>query len=77
MLDPRLGEKACAFVVAKEGQEPTLDELVAYLRERGIAPYKWPERLELTAELPTTPSGKIKKFVLEQALQRELEPNRG
>jgi cyclohexanecarboxylate-CoA ligase len=33
-----------------------------------VAPFKWPERLELVDELPTTPSGKVQKFVLEQRL---------
>lgn len=71
MIDERLGEKACAFVVPKEGREPSLDELVIYLRELGLAPFKLPERLVLVDALPTTPSGKTQKFVLEQRLSSE------
>jgi acyl-coenzyme A synthetase/AMP-(fatty) acid ligase len=41
-----------------------------YLDERRVAKPYWPERLEIVAELPRTPSGKIQKFVLrDQALQ--------
>ena len=69
--DERLGEKMCAFVVPAEGYEPTLDDLVAYLKgERGIAPYKLPERLELIDELPTTATGKVQKFDLRERLRR-------
>jgi acyl-CoA synthetase (AMP-forming)/AMP-acid ligase II len=68
MLDERLGERACAFVVPRDGASLDLEQLVAYLRDEGVAPFKWPERLVLVAELPTTASGKVQKFVLEQQL---------
>lgn len=67
-FDERLGEKACAFVVTRDGQTLELEEVVDYLRERGVAPFKWPERLELVEALPTTASGKVQKFILEQRL---------
>lgn len=60
--DEVLGERTCAFVVPKPGGEaPTLDELVAFLRERRIASYKLPERLEITDALPRNPVGKVLK----------------
>jgi acyl-CoA synthetase (AMP-forming)/AMP-acid ligase II len=68
MADARLGEKACAFIVAREGAELTLEAVVAHLRGNGVAAFKWPERLELVGELPMTASGKVQKFVLEQRL---------
>jgi cyclohexanecarboxylate-CoA ligase len=67
MPDPRLGERACAFVVLKPGPPtPTLSfaELQAHLDAEHVAKTYWPERLELVSELPRTPSGKIQKFVL-------------
>ena len=64
--DPVMGERVCAFVVPAPGTTPTLDDLVAFLTEQKIARQKLPERLELVAELPKTPSGKIKKFELRQ-----------
>ena len=59
--DPRLGERACACVIAKPGQAPTLASLNAGLEKRGVAQYLWPEMLMLFDELPRTPSLKVKK----------------
>jgi cyclohexanecarboxylate-CoA ligase len=70
MPDPRLGERACAFVVLKRASPaspaPTLSfaEMQAHLDAHHVARTYWPERLELVTELPRTPSGKIQKFVL-------------
>jgi acyl-CoA synthetase (AMP-forming)/AMP-acid ligase II len=62
--DKRLGEKACAFVVAR-GAPPTLAELTDFLRrERRIAPQKLPEMLQVVGTLPTTMTGKVQKFLL-------------
>ena len=59
--DPVLGEKACAFIVPKPGAAVTLAELCAYLSEHAIAKIKLPERLEIVAEMPMTPTRKIIK----------------
>jgi cyclohexanecarboxylate-CoA ligase len=67
MPDARLGERACAFVVLKTSSPaPRLSfaEMQAHLDAHHVARAYWPERLELVAELPRTPSGKIQKFVL-------------
>ena len=67
MPDPRLGERACAFVVLAPGSDPAafgFAELQAHLDAARLAKPYWPERLELVSELPRTPSGKIQKFVL-------------
>ena len=68
MPDPRLVERACAFVVVRPGHEVDLAALVAFLKDRGVAPFKWPERLEIVDALPTTASGKVQKFLLEARL---------
>ena len=62
--DPRLGERACAVVIPREGQTITLDEIVSFLERHQLARQKLPERLELVSEFPTTPSGKIQKYKL-------------
>jgi cyclohexanecarboxylate-CoA ligase len=77
MPDPRLGERACAFVVLNTTPPtPTLsfDEMQAHLDAHHVTKTYWPERLELVSELPRTPSGKIQKFVLRERA-RELEPD--
>jgi cyclohexanecarboxylate-CoA ligase/acyl-CoA synthetase len=71
MLDARLGERACAYVVCRPGCTLTLEQIVEYLRSEGVAPFKWPERLEVIDELPMTASGKVQKFVLERRLASE------
>lgn len=64
--DEVLGEKACAVVVARSPL--VLDDLVGYLKERHIASYKLPERLELRDALPRNPVGKVLKRVLRDSL---------
>ena len=63
--DPILGERACAYVVGEAGL--TLESAVAFLKTRGVANQKLPERLRLVDELPKTASGKVQKFVLRAA----------
>jgi len=65
--DERLGERACAVVVA-EGDAPSLAELTAHLDTVGMAKQFWPESLVVVEEMPKTPSGKIQKFVLRDSL---------
>jgi cyclohexanecarboxylate-CoA ligase/acyl-CoA synthetase len=70
--DERLGERIAAFVVPAPGDPPTLDELIAFLRdERRIARPKLPEHLTLLESMPMTASGKVQKFVLRERLRRD------
>src|SRR6185369_13482694 len=61
MPDPVLGERMCAFVVTRPGRTLTLPELTGFLTEKGLAKFKLPERLELTADLPLSKFGKVAK----------------
>jgi 2,3-dihydroxybenzoate-AMP ligase len=72
MPDPVFGEKACAFVVPKPGATLTFDELIAFLRQQRIATFKLPERLEVVAELPLSPVGKILKRELRDMITAKL-----
>ena len=64
MPDPVLGEKACAFIKPKGGEIVTLEELVAFLKGKGIASFKLPERIEIITDFPLTSIGKIDKKLL-------------
>jgi len=64
--DPRLGERACAFVVPKAGQQLSFDQMAQFLSDQKIARQYLPERLEVVTELPMTPSGKVQKFKLRE-----------
>ncbi len=68
--DPVLGERACCIIVPRGQRAPTLDALCAWLLERGIAKHKLPERLEVIAEMPLTPTRKIIKGRLLELLKR-------
>jgi cyclohexanecarboxylate-CoA ligase len=64
--DVRLGQRACAVVVAAPGEPPTLQQLCEHLLDQGLSKRFLPERLELVPELPKTPSGKIRKVELRE-----------
>jgi non-ribosomal peptide synthetase component E (peptide arylation enzyme) len=67
--DPEMGERVCAFVVCRDGPPVTLNEIVAFLEEKGLARFKWPERLEVLKTLPKVVSGhKIDKNKLKENL---------
>ncbi|WP_418320731.1 benzoate-CoA ligase family protein [Piscinibacter sakaiensis] len=59
--------KTKAFVVLKQGEQVSEDELKAFVKER-LAPYKYPRFIEFVADLPKTATGKIQRFKL-----REIE----
>ena len=70
--DARLGEHVCAFVRgAPGGDVPDLAAVRTHLEAAGLARQKWPEELRVVDELPRTPSGKVKKFVLRELLRDE------
>ncbi|MDQ0380442.1 (2,3-dihydroxybenzoyl)adenylate synthase [Amycolatopsis thermophila] len=60
MPDPRLGERACAFLVT-EGGPLALSEVQEHFAALGVAKFKWPERLEHLTEMPRTLVGKLDK----------------
>jgi cyclohexanecarboxylate-CoA ligase len=66
MPDPRLGERACAFVGLADGGSLGFHEMVAHLRAHGMATQYFPEKLVIRDALPRTPSGKIQKFMLRE-----------
>jgi non-ribosomal peptide synthetase component E (peptide arylation enzyme) len=68
--DARLGERACAVVVASR-QPPTLSDLTEFLDHHGLAKFKFPEHLLIVDELPINPGGKVDKNRL-QALAADL-----
>ncbi|MFI1993508.1 (2,3-dihydroxybenzoyl)adenylate synthase [Actinoplanes sp. NPDC020271] len=68
--DPYLGERTCAFVVARDGTPaPKLSEVRTYLRERGLAAYKIPDRIRVLDAFPVTGVGKVSRRALRAALR--------
>ena len=62
--DERLGERACAVIVAKPDTSIEFDGMIEFLTSERVAKNYLPERLEVLDAMPTTPSGKIQKFKL-------------
>ncbi len=73
MPDPVFGEKACAFVIPQPGEHLLFDELIVFLKQQNIASFKLPERLEIVAEFPISPVGKILKRQLRDQVASTLE----
>ncbi|MRG85955.1 long-chain-fatty-acid--CoA ligase [Salinibacillus xinjiangensis] len=63
--DEYRGETIKAFVVLKEGDQLTEEELIKFCREQ-LAPYKVPRVVEFVDELPKTAVGKILKRALKE-----------
>jgi acyl-CoA synthetase (AMP-forming)/AMP-acid ligase II len=61
----RWGEEVKALIVKAPGTEPSLEELVAFARER-IAGFKVPKTIDFVDELPRNPSGKLLKRQLRE-----------
>jgi long-chain acyl-CoA synthetase len=61
--DPESGEIPKAFVIIREGQEISKEDLMRFVEER-VAPYKKVREIEFVEAIPKTASGKI--------LRREL-----
>jgi acyl-CoA synthetase (AMP-forming)/AMP-acid ligase II len=57
---PRLVEIVMAIIQVRPGQTLTDDEVISFLKEKGLAKYKWPEKI-VQAVIPRNPAGKIEK----------------
>ena len=74
MPDKIMQERICVFVVPKAGESFSLEELQAYLtKERKIAAFKLPERLEFIDALPVTKVGKWDKKSLREKIAAIIE----
>jgi len=66
--DERLGERGCVCVMLRENAAISLNEIVDFLTEKGVAKYKLPEFLSIVDEFPMTTSGKVQKFHLKDGI---------
>lgn len=65
--DQLYGEEVAAFVVLKEGEKATEEEVKDFCLER-LADYKCPKTIRIVAEIPKGPTGKL----LKRELSREF-----
>jgi non-ribosomal peptide synthetase component E (peptide arylation enzyme) len=70
MDDAEMGERVCAFVACRDGARITHFEITEFLKDKGLARFKWPERIEIIDALPRVASGhKIDKAKLKAWLK--------
>ena len=72
--DREMGERTCAYVIPKAGQDFTFDEMVEFLKGKQLAMFKLPERLEVVAEFPAVgDSGKVNKETLKKQIAEKVK----
>jgi long-chain acyl-CoA synthetase len=65
------GERVKAYVVLKEGETATEEEIIEFCREN-MAPYKVPKYVEFRGELPKTMVGKVlRRVLLEEEMKKQ------
>ena len=69
--DQRFGEELCAWIILREGERLTEDEVRAYCQGQ-IAHYKIPRYIRFVDSFPMTVTGKIQKFLIRQRMKEEL-----
>ena len=71
--DQRLGERACACVITRDGQDISLQELTDFLQAKAFARYLWPESVVTCESFPRTPSLKVQKNELRKQVLARAE----
>ncbi|MEQ8207435.1 MAG: AMP-binding protein, partial [Woeseia sp.] len=69
--DPRFGEELCAWIVLRDGQMATPDEICEFCSGQ-IAHYKVPRHIRFVDAFPMTITGKVQKFVMREQSIKEL-----
>ncbi|WP_323799325.1 AMP-binding protein [Parasphingorhabdus sp.] len=69
--DPKYGEEVCAWVKLRPHVKLEEEDLRAYCRGQ-IAHYKIPRYVRFVSEFPATVTGKVQKFVIREAMLKEL-----
>ena len=69
--DERWGEVPVAFITTRGDDEPPVEELREFVRDR-IAHFKAPKHIFTVDQLPKTATGKIQKFALRDACRERL-----
>jgi fatty-acyl-CoA synthase len=69
--DARYGEEICAWIVLAPGQAASAQEITTFCQGQ-IAHYKVPRHIRFVTEFPLTATGKPQKFMMRDAMKREL-----
>lgn len=69
--DPRYGEELCAWIILADDEAMDEEEVRAFCRGQ-IAHQKVPRYIRFVEAFPLTITGKIQKFIMREAMTREL-----
>ncbi len=69
--DHKYGEELCAWIILREGEQASADDIRSYCRSQ-IADYKIPRYVKFVESFPMTITGKIQKFMMRKIMQEEL-----
>jgi fatty-acyl-CoA synthase len=70
--DPKYGEELCAWILLKSGEEGDAEAIREFCRGQ-IAHYKVPRYIRFVDAFPMTITGKVQKFLMREAMKRELQ----
>jgi fatty-acyl-CoA synthase len=71
---PKWGERPLLVVVLKEGQSPSADDILAFMRGK-VASWWLPDDVVAIEEIPHTATGKIQKTTLRERFRDYVLPN--
>jgi len=69
--DDKYGEEICAWIKLREGETLTAADVQAFCRDQ-ISHYKIPHHIRFVDEFPMTVTGKMQKYLMREAMQRDL-----
>jgi fatty-acyl-CoA synthase len=69
--DERYGEAVCAWVVLRQGEHATEDDIRTFCQAK-IAHFKVPKHIKFVDSLPMTVTGKPQKFIMRDAMIEQL-----
>ncbi|MFO7783787.1 MAG: AMP-binding protein [Thermodesulfobacteriota bacterium] len=71
--DREMGERCCAYVIPKQGETFTFEEMKDFLVDKQLGKFKIPERLEIVDEFPAVgDSGKVNKETLKKMIAEKV-----
>jgi len=71
MPDKIMGERACAFIVLVNKNDPiTIEELGSFLKTKGLSSYKIPEKIIFIETMPLVSDAKINKKELQDKIKK-------
>jgi len=73
MPDPEMEERACVYIECQPGAQIDLPEIIEFLKQKTVAPFKFPERVEVIEKIPKLVDGqKPDRMALKRDIKDKL-----